>query len=75
MRAEVKRNFLKGTRDFAESVVRRYVNQDDNALQANIGSGVKTPEPMVTRIVSCFALSQSCFNEDSRGAFAPLHPH
>ena len=33
-----------------------------------IGSGVKTPEPPVTRIVSCF-------NSDSRGAFAPLHPH
>ncbi len=40
-----------------------------------IGSGVKTPEPPVTRIVSCFALPQSCFNSDSRGAFAPLHPH
>ena len=37
-----------------------------------IGSGVKTCEPPVTRIVSCFALSQSCFNSDSRGAFAPV---
>ncbi len=57
--------------------------QDEDGLQyitlklltVKIGSGVKTPEPSVTRIVSCFALSQSCFNSDSRGAFAPLHPH
>ena len=30
---------------------------------------------MVTRIVPCFALSQSYANSDYRGAIAPLHPH
>ncbi len=55
---------------FTQAPLNRFA-RSSSLLYLHIGLGVKTPKPLVTRIVPCYALPQSFLNSSFRG----VSPH